>query len=282
MLVLCAEILEAIKSAMESDLKAAIANEFAQQIEDIRHLAEQECGHFVLCYMDEWVLTAVLSHLESVVEKQFIEIKDCRAAASAPCTNAVFVVRIDQLRGPAQQSTIYALLESSRKDINLVLLTHSCMSLDRLERRIRSRLNHRIVFLPYLSPDTASTLLGGSETPPVPSCNAILREHLTRKHCIGKYELADFYRIFSPLHLSIMILCANKRVKHTNVVEEFKKLTIRCRELKNTPSMDILCSYFDILDSGAMDKHSRFLLDLDELKNFICREAPFYVRSLLK
>lgn len=267
---------------MESDLKAAVANEFAQQIEDMRCLAEQECGHFVLCYMDEWVLVAVLSHLESMVKKQFVEVKDCKAIARESCADTLFVARIDKLGGAVQQSAIYALLESSRKHINLVLLTHSCMSVDRLERRVRSRLNHRIVFLPYLSLATASALLGGAEAPLVPTCSAILREHLVQKHCISNYELVDFYRVFSPLHLAVMVLCVSRRIRHTNVVEEFRKLTTRCRELKNTPSMDILCSYFDILDSGVVDRHCRFLLDLDELKNFIGKEAPFYVRSLLK
>lgn len=267
---------------MEDELWATVSSEYAQQIEDIRHLAEQRCGHFVLCYMDEWVLSAILTHLESVVEKCFIEIRSSRAAFHEPRTDAVFVARIDKLKSSAQQAAVYTLLESSMKDINLILLTHSCMSIDRLERRIRSRLNHRIVFLPYLSTAAASALLGGTEAPSVPSCDAILREHLARKHRLGRYELYDLYRMLSPLHLALMILCASKRIRHTNVVEEFRKLTTKCRELRNTPSMDILRSYFDILDSGAMDTQSRFLFDIEELKSFISKEAPFYVRSLLK
>lgn len=267
---------------MEDNLKAAVSGEYTQQIEDIKHLVERKCGHFVLCYMDEWVLAAVFSHLESVAGKSFIEVRNTRTAFHEQCADVVFVAHIDKLKGSAQQAAVYTLLESSMKDVNLVLLTHSCMSIDRLERRIRSRLNHRVVFLPYLSNATASVLLGGAKVPPVPSCNAILREYLARKYRLDKYELCDLYRIFRPLHLALMILCASKRIRHTNVVEEFRKLTIKCRELRNTPSLDILRSYFDILDSGALDSCSRFLFDTEELKNFISKEAPFYVRNLMK
>eukprot|EP00866_Antonospora_locustae_P001619 jgi/Antlo1/1619/1831 len=268
---------------MEDEMKAAvISSEYTEQIREIRHHVERKCGHFVLCYMDEWVLAAIFSHLENVVGKHFVEIRNSGAAFHRQHTDAVFVARIDKLKGSKQQAAVYTLLESSMKDINLVLLTHSCMTIDSLERRIRSRLNHRIVFLPYLSTAAASMLLGGAQPPPVPSCNAILREHLIRKHRIAKYELYDLYRILSPLHLALMILCASKRIRHTNVVEEFRKFTTKCRELRNTPSTNILCSYFDIMDSGAMDNCNRFLFDIEELKFFIRKEAPFYIRSLLK
>lgn len=157
------------------------------------------------------------------------------------------------------------------------------MCINDLERRIRSRFNHKIIFLPYLHSDTVRKILGLECISPntIKTCDKVIKEFLMKKYKVKKYELDDLYSLLPPLHLSILILCEKIPLSNINIVDEFRKFTLKCKVLKNTSEIDVMNAYFDVLDSDLIDKRGRFKQDFDLFKNFIKKNNPYYIKSLL-
>lgn len=269
---------------IEERIDNVIRNEFSTQITEIQQLVAQKSTHFVLCYLDCWILKTVLLCVAEKARRQICTIEARKDIAEAVDKKCMLVVHIDKLKALSQQAVIYELLETSMRGTSLILVTNSCMAIDNLEKRVRSRLSHRTVFLKYLSAEAIQELVSdnGIVSSTVPTCEVVLKEHLQRKYKIARYELGTLYAMLSPLHLCIVVMCAYRATKHTNAVEEFRKFTLTCKELKRVVSMDVLNAYFDVLNSGLVDKGGHFLADFDELKAFVRKKAPLYVKSFLK
>lgn len=109
-----------------------------------------------------------------------------------------------------------------------------------------------------------------------PSINQLLNRIIRMKYDIPEYKLYDTLKILTPIHIVILILIKNKKIKITNILSEYKKITCRTLELRKFDYESVYKAYMDIKEFDLEN------VDWLLLCRFIEENSPLYLKNLIK
>jgi origin recognition complex subunit 4 len=274
-------------------LRETVRECYKEQLREIKLLVEKGGEHMLICGLDAGILRMVVAIAEEYAMSLQMEVQHISSAARSEDTeNKVLVLDL-----PMNQSLIYHYLERTRKSsCCLVLTSTSCLCLESLEKRVKSRFNHRIFFFGFL-PEEAYIQLhrrisgerADKSTPEElkqvyrisPSVKALAKRIMMERYKIPQYTNAEFYRLLNPIHFALLILSKKRRIARTNVLDEFRRFTSRTSELKKAEDTEVIFYYIDLVEAGAIDKDGGLGLSWIELKDFISGHCPLFIRSLV-
>ncbi|KAF9764147.1 hypothetical protein NGRA_0787 [Nosema granulosis] len=270
----------------------SIKSIYADDIENICMNLEKESQVF-LCGLDKEVVGIVVKAVSTVFKKRGVGILDINQEEDMIKTKALCIMDIRDCTSLSKNKLLYFYLEqASSSSCKILMYSTDCSSLDSLERRVRSRFNDSTHFLRNLTIEEYKMLykiLNKNENNDeiierqykiFPSLDKLVQICTRSKYGIQDYS--DILSIFNPIHLSILILSLRKKLIYNNVVREFKKATVKIKELKNVKDEEILFYYYDLLDFGLVSEKGIFLYSEIELKNFILERCPTYLKAFYK
>ncbi|KMV66471.1 hypothetical protein M970_031010 [Encephalitozoon cuniculi EcunIII-L] len=268
---------------------------FGETIRETTRLLDRNGEHFLLCGLDPEVLLIVLGLVRTYAERMnrtVVQVLPTTPKDENP-GGKVFFIDIDGEMPMSRQLHVYHYLEKTRRHpCCLVLVSSSCTSLDRLERRVKSRFNHRVFFLGFLPLGSYKILYrkltGADDEEDVqrqytvnPSISELSKRAIMKKYRILEYSTETLYALLNPVHIALVLMAFRKRIKYINCVSEFRAFTSSVNELKGTTSMEILLYFLDILDFGLIDKEGALLVDACSFKRHVSSVRPLYLKSLM-
>lgn len=268
---------------------------FRETVSEMARLVDRNGEHFLLCGLDQEILAMVAESLKRHAEKigrTAVDILPTTPKDENP-DGKVFFIDISHDMPMSCQLHIYHYLEKTRRhSCCLVLVSTSCTSVESLERRIKSRFNHRVFFIGFLPFESYRALysqltgIDGDEEIQRqysidPSISALSKKVVIKKYELPEYTIETLYTLFNPVHIALMLIAFRKRIKYISCVSEFRTFTSDVNELKGTTSMEILFYFLDILDSGLIDKEGCLLVDAYSFKKHVSSTRPLYLRNLM-
>ncbi|KAG5859368.1 hypothetical protein KMI_07g12100 [Encephalitozoon hellem] len=268
---------------------------FRNTISEITCLVDKNQEHFLLCGLDHDILSIVVGLVKRHAQKRnrtVVEVLPTTPKDENP-DGKVFFIAVNDEMPISFQLHIYHYLEKARKNsCCLVLVSTSCTFLDRLERRVKSRFNHRVFFIGFLPFESYKALyiqLTGTERSEEiqrqysidPSISALSKRIIAKKYGIPEYTIETLYSLFNPIHITLILIAFRRRIKYINCVSEFRAFTSDVNELRGVTSMEILSYYLDILDSGVIDKEGCLLVDSCSFKRHVSSTRPLYLKNLM-
>lgn len=268
---------------------------FAEQISGMEELLSKNQEHFLLCGLDPDIVSMTARMVETYAEeigRKAVHISSPAHKDENP-DGKVFFIKIDGSMPTSRQSLVYHYLEKARDHpCCLVLVSDSCASLDALEKRVKSRFNHRVFFISFLPLEPYSALYKqitgiNSEEEALrqhqvdPSISALSRREIIQKYSLPEYSIETLYSLFNPVHIVLIVIALRKRIRYISCVSEFKAFTSNVNEFRKTGSMEILVYFLDILDSGIIDKEGVLLVDASTFKKHVSTTRPMYLRNLM-
>lgn len=275
-------------------IQKAICREFKKEILKAQSYFGAHGNHFLIVGPEDYILNVVVEILiryaaELNISPVFLENSTQRHDKS----NTLYILRIDKSLSISYQTLLYYYLELSVKNsIYLLLVSDSCMCVDNLEKRVKSRFNHQVVFFPFLSYNSYSKLHKQLLAAPIEDASRmysmnksiewIVQRHHAKKLGFDDYILLDLYKLLSTTHVVLLIISVNKRIRFNSCVFEFGRSTSSVPELRNTKNMDILQSFYDLIDANLINSVGEFAGDLELLRQFVSGCMPTFVKSLFK
>lgn len=276
------------------EVEKTVRSSFKEEIRTVAGLVRRGGEHMVVCGLDHEVVSIVIKEIKRCVEDcmKVVAIESAAHRDESPQGKAFFV-RIKDSMAAQHQSLVYYYLEKTREcSCSLVLVSDSCLSLGGLEKRVKSRFNHRVFFFGFLPRRSYTTLynriVGKTSREEIekeyrtnPGISVLLKRRVMRRYGIPEYSMDMFYDLLSPTHVALMIMAGRRRIKYTNCVSEFRALAVDVNELRGVGNNEILFYFLDLLDSGAIDKEGELLIDLASFKQYVIANRPLYLRKLI-
>lgn len=268
-------------------MERAVASCFRETLREAAALLDRGGEHMLLCGLDPDILDTAVCALQKHTAERAVLVRSAQQKDGNP-QGKVFFVHIGQTVSAALQTLVYYYLERSREGIcSLVLTSLSCFVLDSLEKRVKSRFNHRVFFLGFL-PLAPYTALGrplaaddaARQHRMNPTLSALRRASAARKHRIPEYSMDMFYELLGPVHIALLILASKKRLRYTGCVSEFRRFTTDTNELRRVDSNEIMFCLFDLLDAGVVDQEGDLLVDATCFRRHLA-SRPLHLRSLM-
>ncbi|TBU08667.1 hypothetical protein CWI38_2232p0010 [Hamiltosporidium tvaerminnensis] len=266
---------------MEKYLSKTIKGEYGNEISKLKDFFSLKNGHILVASMDIYLLTEVIKislsnqqrYKKSIEENNYFD-------ENIEFSNSYLVYYLDKKKSTSE---LYFLLEKSKTqdDFHLILTTISCMALENLDKRIKSRLNHNIIFLPVLPYKSVKQYVNEKAHKIDPRFSALLKNNLMQKYKIN-FDFESLFNILNSIHISLLIMILNCNIKNHKMIEQYRKFVFKHPELRNIKDKDISDALGDLLDLGFLDKKYNYVFSVDELKNYISKNRPFYLKRLLK
>lgn len=277
------------------EVREGVRDYFKETVEEIKKLVRKGGEHMLLCAMDPEITLIVAEEIERYARDSNMEVIFVGSATQKDTnpSGKVFFIRIDPPMPTSYQSLVYYYLDITRECLcSLVLMSDSCLSLDGLERRVRSRFNHRIFFFEFLPlevyADLRNRLIGetnmdeiGKQHRILPTISSLNREITMKKYGITEYSMEMLYAILSPTHIALIIMITKKRIRYISCVEEFKMFTTNVNEFKRISSTEVSFYFLDLIDSGIVDKEGEILIDPLSFRKYVAANRPLYLRNLM-
>lgn len=276
-------------------VKKTVEEHFGEAIQEISKLVCNGGEHLLVCGLDPEIISIVTGMVKKNVENsgmKAMEISSALQKDENPQGKVLFI-KVGDSTSTSYQSLIYHYLEKTRELFcSLVLVSNSCLSLDGFERRVRSRFNHRVFFLPFLplEPYTTvyKTIVAEVDAEQItkqyginPSISVLLTRRIIEKYKLPEYSIDILYGLLNPIHITLIIMTTKKRIKYINCVSEFRMFVVNVNELKKIDGTEILFSFLDLVDSGIIDKDGELLVDPFGLKRHVMSNRPLYLKSLV-
>ncbi|ADM11242.1 uncharacterized protein Eint_030980 [Encephalitozoon intestinalis ATCC 50506] len=268
---------------------------FKETICEITRLIDKNGEHLLLCGPDQEILQAIVGVVKSHAEKisrTVVKVLPTTPKDESP-DGKVFFIDIEGEMPISRQLHVYHYLEKTRTHpCCLLLVSNSCTSLDRLERRIKSRFNHRIFFTGFLPFELYRTLhmqLAATDNEEEiqrqynidPSISVLLKKIVLKKYSIPEYSIETLYSLLNPVHVALTMMAFKRRIKYISCVPEFRAFTSDANELRGVTNMEILFYFLDILDFGLIDREGVLLVDMSSFKKHVSGCRPLYLRNLM-
>lgn len=263
----------------ELNIPDIIINEYSKQFNIIKSFLELKNGNILFAAHDPLVLSTFISQImEYAHSKGHVYKNDCTAASQIRDNVNLYIINLDTYK---DQRSLYAYLDRSRVSISLILYSTSVKCLDKLEKRVRSRFEHRVVFLPFLNTEQYAKYSCGENACGNTSIASLCAKLLKSKHTIKDVCILDIYKILSMAHIAILILSKVKSVTNVNLIKEFKKFNNQ-PALKAVENKFLSEAFSDLIDISLIDVRGGFSGDWEMLRKYILEVCPVYVQNLLR
>ncbi|KAF7679693.1 Origin of replication complex subunit 4 [Astathelohania contejeani] len=263
-------------------LNKLILKSFKKEIKEMISLISARKEHFLLLGMDKYIIDTLLNHIASKARTKYkMDIINANKEYynEEETSNKLIIVLLDEYKSGNDQRYLYSLLEI--KNAVTIFASTSCRCLDTMEKRVRSRFNHNIVFIPYL-PLKEYLNVGTKRSYDInPNLKEVIKSDFRTKHDLPAIDTISIYKTLNPIHLSLLIMATKKNIKYDQLIETYKIFILKCPELGKIPKMDIINGYFDLLEFGFVSKSGKPNFDIMAFKEFVVDNCPFYLRKLL-
>ncbi|KAM0672627.1 hypothetical protein CWI42_030950 [Ordospora colligata] len=282
-----------------------IQSNFHNIISQITVLIERNNQHLLICGADSKIISTVVELIDAYaisVGRDTIHVHSASHKDQNP-QGKVFFIRIAQCITTSIQSLIYYYLSKSRtSECCLILISNSCTSLDAFEKRVKSRFNHKIFFIGFISLESYAYLyfnaigkhisstkdLTDHEKALVnrlysidPGITTLEKNIITHKYNIPEYSIETLYSLFDSVHIALITIATKKRIKYINCVSEFKAFTSGIKELKKIDPMEVICSFLDLINSGIIGIEGDLLIDVNCFKRYVINNRQVHLKTLL-
>ncbi|KAK6089893.1 hypothetical protein P3W45_001096 [Vairimorpha bombi] len=215
--------------------------------------------------------------------------------------NTLVVINAEGNQSLSSSIFLYYYLELCEKKVcKIILYSKSCLVIDNMEKRVRSRFSNQICILKsierskhldlykYLVKSKKHSFLDSlTQLDEVnfqydvdPSVNVLVNLLNMWEYKFEKFTINTAFSMLNNIHIAILILSSHKPLLSSTVVTEFKKFILRCKELKKSTNKDIFTAYCDIVDFGFINERGNLLFDVSDLKNYITSNSPQYIKKL--
>lgn len=220
-------------------------------LENILNLFDNQSDQFLIVGLDKDELNEVVDKIIDNVEYKAVRVKGKKDTSP---DGKLFIIDLENTASMSYQALLYYYLELPlHYNCFICLVSNSSLCLNSFEKRVRSRFKHKIFFIPK-----------SKEEEPVKN-----------------FSLKFLFEMFNPMHLALIILCHKKKISESNCYEMFKQMVLKANMLRSAAEYDILCCYYDLLECRIINKAGTVIVDYNEFKDFISKNAPLYVKDLL-
>lgn len=239
---------------------------------NIYQLLQNKAGQFLVLSPDEDLLEIASNMLAKHSKYKIVRVIAERDQKPA---RKIFLINLHNKRSISYQSLLYYYLELPlRFNCFVGLFSSSSLCLNYFEKRVLSRFNHRIAFIPYFDSFPSGSYLH-------PSLQSIQNHQLIKKYDLEEFTLGFLFDLFEPLHIAMLVLSSKRKLKITNCISEFRNFVVHISELKGVSNTEIFNKYCDLQDSGMISQSGELLADISELKEFVQRNSPVYLKRLV-
>jgi origin recognition complex subunit 4 len=275
------------------DIREIISGCYSEQLCAIREMLGRRRGHLLVCGLDAEIIRTVIKLAGEHAESLGMEVRHVTSLTkSGDVDNKVFILEITGSASLTSQSLIYYYLERTRSSCYLILSSSSCLCLEGLEKRVKSRFSHRIFFFGFLPQkfyvQLYKRITKHEDTQEIekwykinPSIELLVKKAMMQTYGIAEYTNAAFYELLSPVHLALLLLSSRKRIGRTVFLQEFRKFTSKTSELRKAEDTEITFYYIDLVEAGMIDKEGSLSVSLLEIKSFISGHSPLFIRKLM-
>lgn len=238
----------------------------------VKEILDEGRGQFMVVGMDHGVLSEIVRRLPGLTSYRVVETvsqKDLNPA------DKLFVIRLENNSSIEYQSLIYYYLElANTHRCTVCLVSTSSLALEFFEKRVRSRFENRILFVPYMNGDAGRFEICSS-------IEAKSQRSLMEKYQLRRYSTDLVLELFEPVHFVLLGIAFRQPLSAQKCTGQFKMAVIDTPELKRTPPSKILFGMMDLLDAGAINQSGQPLVDFNELKAFVSENCPLYLKKLI-
>lgn len=252
-------------------MEKSIADELQPWADDIARLFEEKSGQFLVVALDDTVLI-YMRHL--IAKKSAYKAVDVTAQRDEDPSGKIFFINLENASSMRYQALLYYYLELAQKHRCFVcLLSTSSLCLSTFEKRVRSRFQDRVFFIPYLKP-----VGGGLHT----TIEARRQHQLMEKYGLERYTLSYLFDLFGPVHFVLILVAQKERLTAGNCCELFKKYVVSMCEIKGTSSGTVVYCYYDLLDAQVITPSGELAIDFGEFKEYAGRKSPVFIKKMLE
>lgn len=198
--------------------------------------------------------------------------------------NKIFFIKLENKSSIMHQSLLYYYLELPMNSNCIVcLLSTSALCLNIFEKRVRSRFKNKIFFIPYLFNKDFNNKDSNTNINYVgPTVNAVKQHELLKSTNLDQFSLEFIFSLFNPLHFTIIFMAAKYKISAYDVFDHFQRFVVNINPIKKTNSISVLFAFYDLIDSQIISQSGKILIDMDELKDYVLKNCPQFIKNLAR
>lgn len=269
--------------------------------------------NILISSIDDYITNVVILQVSLLFRKKNWNIEFVESKKDIK-ENTIVIINAEGNQSLASSIFLYYYLElCEKKFCKIIFYSKSCLVIDNMEKRVRSRFSNQICVLKSIErsqyfdlykyllnkkiksiknqKSKAMSILDSLTTPTeleeiefqydVDPSVTILKSLVDMcEYKFEKYTINTAFSMLNNIHIAILILSSHKSLLSSTIITEFKKFILRCKELKKSTHKDIFTAYCDILDFKFIDERGNLLFDKNDLKNFITLNSPQYIKKL--
>ncbi|EPR77752.1 hypothetical protein SLOPH_2182 [Spraguea lophii 42_110] len=185
-------------------------------------------------------------------------------------------------------SMLYNLFEKSKKNnFYFFILSTDSSIVENMEKRVRSRFNHNIIFFPYISYNVLQKVFLISEENylNIPAIDYHMKNYMNneKKSNVKNIRIIDILEMLKSVHLIILFISKNNNTKHNTILNLYKKFTLNIPEIRKVEENVIIDFYYDLLELEFIDYKGRLNLDYQILYAFVVTSnCPQWMKDIIK